>query len=138
MNGRLLIDECLSVSLVAVAKTRGIHADHVTWLVKSGWQDRNLAAFALDNDYVVVTNNRRHFLREYANLSLHCGLIVVVPAAPRTAERALLGKALDVFAELDGDLVNMAVEVLEDGRVLVRTWCSAANDRDHIDDPTWR
>jgi predicted nuclease of predicted toxin-antitoxin system len=63
LRDRLLVDECLSVGLLALAKERGIAADHVCWIGKSGWQDRNLVTFALDSDYVVVTNNRRHFLR---------------------------------------------------------------------------
>jgi hypothetical protein len=40
---RLLIDECLSQGLLAVAKERGTHADHVVWLGKSGTQDWNLS-----------------------------------------------------------------------------------------------
>ena len=61
---RLLIDECLSQGLAAVAKARGIQADHVTWLGKSGMQDWNLVPFALAHDYTIVTNNRRDFLRQ--------------------------------------------------------------------------
>ncbi|MFL9826568.1 DUF5615 family PIN-like protein [Rhodoplanes sp. SY1] len=137
MSSRLLIDECLSVSLVASAKARGIACDHVAWLGKTGWQDRNLAAFALDNDYVVVTNNRRHFLREYARLPIHCGLIVIVPAVPRVVQKRLLGQALDALAERGGDLVNTAIEVLNDGRVVVRAWSSEAHDSRYIDDPMW-
>jgi hypothetical protein len=66
--------------LVALAKERGIIADHVGWLGKSGWQDHNLVPFVFDNDYIFVTSNRRHFLRGYAKLELHGGLVVIVPA----------------------------------------------------------
>ena len=63
---RLLIDECLSQSLLAVAKARGLPADHVVWLGKGGMKDWSLVSFALDNDYAFVTNNWRDFPREYA------------------------------------------------------------------------
>jgi predicted nuclease of predicted toxin-antitoxin system len=134
---RLLVDECLSVGLVAVAKSRGLPADHVTWLGKSGWQDRNLTAYAVDNDYVMVTNNRRHFLREYAKLVIHNGLIIIVPAMDRSGQKSLFSRALDAVADRDGDIVNSAVEVLRDGLVHVRSWTSGQHDLDHVSDPKW-
>jgi predicted nuclease of predicted toxin-antitoxin system len=54
---RLLIDECLSRALLAVAKERGVPTDHVVWLGKSGMQDWNLVPFALEHDYAIVTSN---------------------------------------------------------------------------------
>lgn len=36
---RILVDECLSVALVATAKARGHDALHVVWLGKQGAQD---------------------------------------------------------------------------------------------------
>lgn len=56
---RLLIDECLSVTLVAVAKTRGLAAEHVAHLGKSGWQDWNLVPFADDHDIGHISNPKR-------------------------------------------------------------------------------
>ena len=64
LKGRFPIDECLSPALVATAKARNFEADHVTYLGKAGWQDWNLVPFAVANDYVIVTNNRRDFLKE--------------------------------------------------------------------------
>jgi predicted nuclease of predicted toxin-antitoxin system len=63
LSYRIFIDECLSASLVAVAKSRGIVADYGPYIGKQGWQDRNLVDFALANDYVIATNNRRDFLK---------------------------------------------------------------------------
>lgn len=79
----MFIDECLSTALVAVAKSRGIVADYGPHIGKRGWQDWNIVLFALENDYVVVTNNRRHFLKEYIKLNLHNGLLVIVPNVER-------------------------------------------------------
>ncbi|WP_424594531.1 DUF5615 family PIN-like protein [Bradyrhizobium sp.] len=64
LNQRFLIDECLSGALVAVAKAQGYPADYVTHLGKAGWQDWNLVRFAVANDYIIVTDNRKDFLRE--------------------------------------------------------------------------
>jgi predicted nuclease of predicted toxin-antitoxin system len=138
LRDRLLIDECPSVSLVALAKGRGIAADHAGWLGKSGWQDRNLILFALENDYVVVTNNRRHFLKEYAGLGMHNGLIVIVPAAARGEQQQLFDKALDAVVALGDDLVNKLVEVLVNGTVHVREWIREDHDIAHVANPAWR
>jgi len=98
--GKFLIDECLSVGLVAVAKARGHHADHVAHLGKSGWQDWNLVPFALANDYVLVTNNRADFLTRYAKLDVHNGLIIIIPNLKRADQNRLFDRALDVVSEL--------------------------------------
>jgi predicted nuclease of predicted toxin-antitoxin system len=63
LSDRFLIDECLSVGLVAVAKERGFQADYIAYLGKSGWSDWKLVSYALENDYIFVTNNRRDFLK---------------------------------------------------------------------------
>jgi hypothetical protein len=33
----------------------------ITHIGKSGWQDHNIVPSGIEEDYVVVTNNRRHF-----------------------------------------------------------------------------
>ncbi len=137
MSDAILVDECLSVALVAVAKERGISALHVGHIGKSGWQDWNLAPYALDHDYIVVTNNRRHFLREYLKHDVHNGLIIVVPNVERDDQIRLFGLALDVALELDAEMTNSLVEVLADGTVHVRTWTSEDHDIGHIQNPTW-
>jgi predicted nuclease of predicted toxin-antitoxin system len=137
VNDRLLVDECLSVSLVAVAKDRGIAVDHVSYLGKGGWQDRNLVPFAIENNYVVVTNNRRHFLKEYAKLEIHGGLIVIIPAVKREIQQRLFEKALDALTSGNDDIVNKVVEVLLDGTVHIREGTSEDHDIGHISNPAW-
>jgi predicted nuclease of predicted toxin-antitoxin system len=92
----ILIDECLSPELVAVALARGLLALHVVWLDREGTDDRDLAALAAKRDYVFVTNNRRDFLRLYAALEVHNGLIIIVPSVAADEQRRLFGIALDV------------------------------------------
>jgi predicted nuclease of predicted toxin-antitoxin system len=117
----ILIDECLSPRLVAVAQARGLVAVHVAWLNLEGTDDWHVASLAAERNYVVVTNNRRDFLRLYAQLEVHNGLIIVVPAVLRREQRRLFGIALDA-AEQQDSLVNLLIEVHADGTVDVSDW----------------
>lgn len=119
---KLLIDECLSPSLAAIARARGIAADAVAHFGKEGWQDHSLASFALDNDYTIVTNNRRDFLRLYATLEVHAGLIIIVPRASRERTRQLFAIALDRLEALADVPINKVLEVLESGDVRFYDW----------------
>jgi predicted nuclease of predicted toxin-antitoxin system len=138
LSGRFLIDECLSASLVAVAKERGLQADYVTYIGKSGWSDWNLASYALENDYVFVTNNRRDFLKEYAKLDLHNGLIIIVPDTKRADQQRLFAKVLKVVCERNDGLVNKLIEVLLDGSVHIKDWTSRDHHIGHISSPEWK
>lgn len=138
MNGRFLIDECLSPALVATAKARNFEADHVTYIGKAGWQDWNLVPFAVAHDYVIVTNNRRDFLKEYAKFDLHGGLVILIPFVHRDQQIALFDKVLDLLAERNSDIVNRLVEVLADGTVHLTDWSSNNANASHVDEPKWR
>jgi predicted nuclease of predicted toxin-antitoxin system len=117
----ILIDECLSPYLAGVAKERGHVAMHVAWLNREGSDDRELAVLAAERDYIIVTNNRRDFLRIYAQLDLHNGLIIIVPTVPAEEQCRLFALALDSVERQDS-LINLLVEVLADGTVDVRNW----------------
>jgi len=134
---RFFIDECLSSKLVAVAKARNLDADYGPHIGKAGWQDWNLTRFALENDYIFVTNNRRDFLKEYAAQDIHHGLVVIVPNVEREDQKRLFGAVLDHIADMNELPVNKLIEVLEDGSVHERDWFVDDFDHDHIDDPTW-
>ncbi|MBI1775441.1 MAG: DUF5615 family PIN-like protein [Proteobacteria bacterium] len=54
---KFLVDECLTVQLVDVANSRGHMAAHVAHVGLSGCLDSEIATYAFDNDYIVVTNN---------------------------------------------------------------------------------
>ena len=117
----ILIDECLSPRLAAVARARGLEAMHISWLGREGAKDWDLVALAAERGCVVVTNNRRDFLRLYAVLEVHNGLIIIVPKVLRAEQMRLFGIALDV-AERQANLVNLLIEVHADGTVEVRDW----------------
>lgn len=54
---RFLIDECLSVDLVIVARQSGHEAQHVAHVGRAGWKDWNVARYAANGDFVLVTND---------------------------------------------------------------------------------
>jgi hypothetical protein len=120
-----------------LAKERGVQADHVAYIGKSGWPDWNLAAYALNNDYVFVTNNRRDFLKEYMKVDLHSGLIIIVPDTKRADQQVLFATVLDLVASRNDDLVNLLVEVLPDGSVHCREWTAQNHDIGHVSNPRW-
>lgn len=138
---RFLIDECLSADLVATAKARGYDADYVPHIGKAGWQDWNLVPYAVDNDYIVVTLNRRDFLKQHAAIEVHPGLVILIPQAPDNRgqhQAGLFEKALDAYAAMNDELVNKVMEVRADGSVHVREWNADEHDIGHINNPKWR
>ena len=134
---RFFIDECLSASLVAVAKERGYPADFGPHIGMGGWQDWNIARFAFENGYIVVTNNRRDFLRQYMKRELHDGLVIIVPNVDRDAQTSLFSGILDYLEGTNELLVGKVIEALEDGSVHIREWTSEEHDLRHIANPSW-
>lgn len=132
------MDECLSHQLVAAAKERGFLAEHVTFIGKQGWQDHGIVRLAVEQDYTLVTNNRRDFLHAYARLELHNGLVVLVSQGRRPDQLRLFGRALDTLDELGVDCVNKVIEMLGDGTAHVREWTSNRHDLEHARSPSWR
>ncbi len=119
---RLLIDECLSPSLVKSAKERGIEATHVNYLGMSGAADHDLVPVILARDFTLVTHNRGDFVRIYRSLALHAGLLVILPKALREGQQQLLDTALDAIEAAGSDIVNRLLEVDREGRVTMRAW----------------
>ena len=111
---RFLIDECLTVDLVAVAGQAGHEAHHVARVGKSGWKDWNVARYARDGDLILVTNNASDFRRLYTAQPLHAGLVILIPAVDRALQQRLFKTALDELAIL-GEPVNRVMEVDLDG-----------------------
>jgi predicted nuclease of predicted toxin-antitoxin system len=119
---RFLIDECCTPEIVAVALERGYHAVHVSHMGLGGTADHRLIPIITENDYSFITNNRADFLRLYRNLSLHPGLLIIVPSLPVDAQRHLMAAMLDAIAERADDIVNCLVEVHADGNVTIGDW----------------
>lgn len=117
---RFLVDECLSVDLVAVAREAGHDAQHVAHVGKAGWKDWNVARYASDGDFVLVTNNAVDFRRLYRSRALHAGLVILNPNVGRTLQQHIFKAALDELA-LVGEPVNRVLEVELDGDDVILT-----------------
>lgn len=119
---KILVDECLSPELVAVAIKAGYpESSHVVWLGMAGWKDWELKKFILDGEWTFVTRNSDDFRGpvedpgsrgQYAGVSLHAGLICLNgPNGMRAALQCeLFQAALD---ELSGEqqFVNEVIEI---------------------------
>lgn len=106
---KLLVDECLHLSLVGLARAAGHVADHVNYLGLGGYKDWKVMAFILERDYTFVTNNRSDFLGLYNKESLHAGLIIIVPNVTPARQRELFQAALDHIERREP--VNSVIEV---------------------------
>lgn len=107
---RLLIDECLSPGLAALARQMGWDATHVTFLDKGSWQDYSLIDTILAGDYIFVTQNARDFRKLFSRLAVHNGLIILIPKAKRDEQMTLLAAALEFVRRLE-HTINRVVEV---------------------------
>lgn len=118
---RLLIDECLSPELAAMARARGHEASHVVWLGLAGMPDRELMTRIVDGDWTFVTKNSVDFRGPasdrgsrglHARAAIHAGLICLngPPGMDLDLQLELFEQALVELA-VDGDLVNRALEI---------------------------
>jgi len=107
---KFLIDECLSVDMVTLARQADHEAQHVAHVGKAGWKDWNVARYAEEGDFVLVTNNASDFRRLYAVRPLHAGLVIIIPNVNRVAQRKLFQGVLAELAKI-GEPVNQVLEV---------------------------
>lgn len=122
VNDPFLVDECLSLDLVALAHSRGHHATHVGFRDLHGTSDRALMATIQGEGFVLVTSNARDFLNLYGREIVHPGLLVILPGRLRSgAQVRHFGLALDVVEPMP-DLINKVVEVNIEGVVKIRDW----------------
>lgn len=113
-----LIDECLTPDLTHAAERFGHFAFHVRDLGLLSAPDLTVVRAALAGDRVMVTNNRRDYLRIYAHQELHPGLIVILPRALADEQIKLFALALSYIEKLP-DLINKLIEVGEGGDMAV-------------------
>ena len=73
---KFLIDECLSLDLVEIARSRGFGSS--THVVRLGLQlekDRTIVRRAVEDDCVLVTNNTTDFVSLVDREDIHAGLV---------------------------------------------------------------
>ena len=118
---KFLIDECLSPTLATIARTRGFpESTHVTWLGLRSRQDWAIVRRAVDDGYVLVTNDRADFTSLMEREPVHPGLICLNMAhelMSLAVQQALFEHALGRVA--DDDLAGQVLEItLTSGRTV--------------------
>jgi len=111
---KLLVDECLSPALAAVAHAQGCEAYHVAHRGWAGLSDPQLLKHLIHKDLVLVTNNRDDFLALVGGTEVHPGLIVLVDNVRRSEQIVLFSIALGVASTLPS-MINKVIEVRADG-----------------------
>lgn len=118
---KFLIDECLSLDLVAVAQGRGfVESSHVVWMGKAGWKDWDLKPFILEGDWTLVTRNSVDFRGhadnpgasgQFADVPLHAGLVCINGPDGMNAE--VQCELFEAVLEEIGDAQQLVNEVIE-------------------------
>ena len=110
---KFLIDECLSPTLATIARTRGFpESTHVTWLGLRSRQDWAIVRRAVDDGYVLVTNDSADFTSLMEREPVHPGLICLNMAhelMSLAVQQALFEHALGRVA--DDDLAGQVLEI---------------------------
>jgi predicted nuclease of predicted toxin-antitoxin system len=115
---RFLIDECLSPALAEAAHRAGFEAYHVAHRGWSGKTDAAILERVLNEELVLVTNNRDDFLALMGGVELHPGLVVVLENVRREEQVRLFGLMLEVAGTMTS-LINKVVAIGADGRVSI-------------------
>ncbi len=70
----------------------------------------------LEEEFILVTNNRDDFLGIMGDVELHPGLVVIMENVPRDQQMRLFGTALEALAQVSS-MVNKVLEVSSDGSI---------------------
>jgi predicted nuclease of predicted toxin-antitoxin system len=107
---KFLIDECLSPLLANAAQADGHEGIHVNWRSLGGKKDRAIAAYAIAEEWVIVTNNGADYRALYRAMDVHPGLVVIVPAVNRDDQLRLF-RAVLARLGTERDLINKLIEI---------------------------
>lgn len=127
---KLLIDECLSPTLVKVAQDAGFgESTHVNYLGLAGTKDWKLKDIILEGDWTFVTRNSIDFRGsraspgskgQYAGVELHAGLVCLnLPDHSTRADQIELFEAALAALGDPADLMNEVIEVSLDGAEII-------------------
>jgi len=129
-NTKFLIDECLSPQLAEIAKREfGVYAIHVPWLGSpprgsKSWQDPDIVARLAVDPHVLVTNNRRDFVRRFyraAGLNVHEGLVIILQRTDIVGQRDLFRNVMKHVIAMDST-INKLIEIDLAGNIEVAEW----------------
>jgi len=119
---RFLIDENLSVLLPKTAHARGYEAAHVNHRGLHQAKDWEILRVVAEEDWILVTNNAIEFRGRFQRLTVHPGVVFLLPAVGRGQQIELFSAALDVIARTP-EMVNIALDVdYASGAIRVRRY----------------
>jgi predicted nuclease of predicted toxin-antitoxin system len=123
---KFLIDECLSPELVALAHARS-HGEstHVTWLGLRSRKDWSIVRRAVDDGYVLVTNDTTDFTALLGREDVHAGLVCLNVAPGLMSldvQRRLFALALDRLGDIEPINELLKITLLEDRSVRVERY----------------
>ena len=113
---KFLIDECLSPELVLHAHERGHGVStHVIWLGLRSRKDWAIVRRAVDDGYVLVTNNTTDFTPLLSRERLHAGLVClnVMPGLMSlNVQKRLFALALDCLGDVEpiNELLDLTLQ----------------------------
>jgi predicted nuclease of predicted toxin-antitoxin system len=123
---KFLVDEGLTPDLVAIARARG-HGEstHVTWLGLRSRKDWSIVRRAINDGYVLVTNNTTDFTSLLGREKLHAGLVCLNVAPGLMSldvQKRLFGLALDRLGDIEPINEMLEVTLMEDRLVRVERY----------------
>lgn len=91
---------------------------HVNFLKLNAHRDQLLAAYAVAEDYVLVTNNGVDYRPIYRSIDVHPGVVVIIPNLPRMEQIVAFRSVLTVL-EGERDVINKLIEADADGGITI-------------------
>jgi len=123
---KFLVDECLSPDLVTVARDRGFYESmHVTWLGMRSRTDWAIVRRAIEDGFVLVTNNSVDFRALYGRETLHAGLVCLNAAhglMRLDVQKSLFLLALDRLGAAEPLNEALEITMTADERVVVERY----------------
>jgi predicted nuclease of predicted toxin-antitoxin system len=123
---KFLVEECLSPELVTIARERGHwETTHVTWLGMRSRKDWSVARRAIDDGFVLVTNNTTDFTSLLDREELHPGLVCLNVAPGLMSldvQKRLFALALERLGESEPINEILEVTLRADGTVLMKRY----------------
>jgi predicted nuclease of predicted toxin-antitoxin system len=121
---KFLIDECLSPELAVIARARGFHeSTHVTWLGMRSRKDWTIVRRAIEEGFILVTNNTVDFAALYEREEIHARLVCLNIAPNLTSlevQKSLFLLALDKLAAAEPINEVLDITLDTDGVVCVQ------------------
>lgn len=116
---KLLLDENLSPTIAAALALEGHDVCHVRDRGLLGATDPEVLDCAFDEDRILVTKNVADFEALAGRCELHAGVIFLEKGDSNREEQLEQVRTAICEVESQGDLVNQALRVLEEGRVVI-------------------